>query len=159
MKTEKIIYLLSSLLAMLFFYAVVSKMVNYQESLREMRNQVFPIAVADILVWLIPSIELGIVCCLIYEPFRRVGLWLGLSLLSSFSIYVLLGVNEVFDRVPCSCGGILWKNSSYWDQFWFNILFIVMAVIALWLHYLTDRRRGGAQPHQQIRKEDSVKLA
>lgn len=159
MKAEKIIHLLSSLLAMMFFYALVSKMVNYQESLREMRNQVFPIAMADILVWLIPFVELIIVCCLIYEPFRRVGLWLGLFLLSSFSIYILLGVNEAFERVPCSCGGILWKNSSYWDQFWFNILFMALAVIALWLHYSIDRSRGSAQPHQQIRKEDSVKLA
>jgi len=159
MKKEIAIQILSTFIAMLFCYAMVSKIADYRENLSEMRNQVFPIAVADILTWFIPLVELGIVCCLIYKPFRHMGLWLSFGLLSLFSIYILLGVNEMFNRVPCNCAGILWKNSTYWDQFWFNMVFMALAVIALWFHHATDRGAGSALPHQPVRKEDSVKLA
>lgn len=131
MKKEKTIRVLTAFIAMMFFYASVVKLRYYQETVREMRNQVFPIVVADTLSWFIPLVEIGIVGCLLYEPSRRIGLWLSLVLLSLFSIYIPLTATKIFGRTPCSCAGILWQNSTYWHQFGFNLLFIIMVVIAL----------------------------
>lgn len=146
------------LLVIMFSYAAVSKLWNYERSLGEMRNQVFPIVLADVLTWLIPLIEISITICLVYIPFQRIGLWSSLVLLSIFSIYILLAATKIFGRTPCSCAGILWQNSTYWHQLGFNLLFIIMAVIALWLNYLKDRGKGNAQFHAAIRKEDSIKI-
>jgi len=148
MKKEKTIRVLAAIIAMMFFYAGAVKLGFYQETVREMRNQVFPIMIADLLSWFIPLIEIGIVVCLVYEPFRRIGLWSSLMLLSLFSIYILLASTKIFGRTPCSCASILWQNSTYWHQFGFNLLFITMTIIALWLNYRKDQAGAinGNQP-------------
>jgi hypothetical protein len=146
------------LLVVMFSYAAVSKLWNYERSLGEMRNQVFPIILADTLTWLIPLIEISIVICLVYIPFQRIGLRASLVVLSIFSIYILLAATKIFGRTPCSCAGILWQNSTYWHQLGFNLLFITMAVIALSSNYLKDRGKGIAQSPATIRKEGSIKI-
>lgn len=136
--------ILAAIMAMMFFYAGAVKLGFHQETVREMRNQVFPIMIADLLSWFIPIIEIGIVACLVYEPFRRIGLWSSLLLLSLFSIYILLASTKIFGRTPCSCAGILWQNSTYWHQFGFNLLFIIMAIIALWLNRQKGQGHAGS---------------
>ncbi|WP_134090081.1 MauE/DoxX family redox-associated membrane protein [Olivibacter sp. XZL3] len=131
MKREKIINALTAFIAMMFFYAIVSKLSDYEEAHRQMRNQVFPDAIADILTWLIPLIELLILGCLVYKPKKLLGLWASFALLSGFCLYIILGMNKFFDRIPCSCGGILSEDGTYRDQLNFNLVFIVFALIAI----------------------------
>lgn len=117
-----------------------------------MLNQVFPRAIALILVFLVPITELLIVGLLLFHRGRRWGLYGSLILLAVFSVYISISISGVFGRVPCSCGGIL-KHMGYWTHLAFNVFFIVLAVLGIalerqwkainrWLDFL--ERKGGA---------------
>jgi putative oxidoreductase len=116
--------------ALLFFYAAVSKLMDYEKSKREMLNQVFPVAIAQVLVWAVPLIELVIVFLLLYRPVRLKALYATAALLAAFTLYIAITMSGVFGRIPCSCGGIL-RHMSYWVHLGFNLIFIVLAVLGI----------------------------
>lgn len=140
MKKEAILKLLSGIIALLFFYAAVSKLVDFDTSKHEMLNQIFSRDISLILVWVVPITELVIVGLLIFNFTRLLGFYASLILLFVFSIYIAITMSGVFGRIPCSCGGIL-KNMGYWPHLIFNLLFIVLALlgIAIERQWITNR--------------------
>ncbi|SDL11367.1 Methylamine utilisation protein MauE [Pedobacter sp. ok626] len=140
MKKEAILKLLSGIIALLFFYAAVSKLVDFEKSKHEMLNQVFSQDIALLLVWLVPVIELGIVGLLLVNAARLKGFYAALILLCVFSIYIAVTMTGAFGRIPCSCGGIL-NHMGYWTHLIFNLLFIGFAMlgIALQSGWITNR--------------------
>lgn len=117
-------------LTMLFCYAALSKLVNYQESKKEMLNQPFPDWLAVQLVWVIPLLELVITISLLIPALRVKGLYASLLILTIFSVYILFAMTSVFGYIPCSCGGIL-KNMGYEMHLIFNLLFVIIATIGI----------------------------
>lgn len=102
-----------------------------------MLNQVFPMAMAEVLVWAVPAVELLTAGLLISTRTRIMGISASITLLVSFTVYIALIKLNFFGHVPCSCGGVISKLS--WEQhFVFNIFFIVLSGIALFLE-LSDR--------------------
>jgi len=135
MKKNIVVIVITTFIAVLFFYAATSKLMDYEKSKWQMHNQVFPENVADIMTWLIPVIELILMLALLF-PFTRVkALWASLFLLFSFSLYIFLGMNNVFSRKPCGCGGILGENTSYLTHLIFNLCFVVAALTGLTVEY------------------------
>jgi hypothetical protein len=133
MKTETIlIEIISISLIILWSYAAFSKFANLDKSHSEMLNQVFPAWMADILYWLIPTIEVGLCVLLVFTKTKLVGLYGSLILMSSFTLYIAIVMTGVFGRVPCSCGGIL-KNMSYSIHLFFNLFFVVLALLGIGL--------------------------
>ncbi|AMP99815.1 hypothetical protein AY601_2941 [Pedobacter cryoconitis] len=130
MKKEDVLKVAAILIACLLAYAAISKLVDYEKSSWEMRNQVFPIWVASILTWLIPAVELALAVLLIIQITRKKALWASLILLSLFTVYIGVVMTGVFGRVPCSCGGIL-KNMSYGTHLIFNLFFVLLASLGL----------------------------
>ena len=130
MKKETTLLLISGFIAALFFYAAFSKLMDFEKSIGEMRNQILPTALAAILVWLIPVIELSLIPFLLIRNTRKKALLAALILLSCFTIYIGTIMTGIFGRIPCSCGGIL-KNMSYGTHLIFNIFFICAAAIGL----------------------------
>lgn len=131
MKAEKTVQFIAAIIALMFFYAVAVKLSDYEQAYWNMHNQVFSEQIAVILTWLIPTIECLLIMLLLYKPFMVKGLWGALTMLSAFSLYIVLAMHHLFDRTPCSCGGILGSQSSYYDQLWFNIAFILLALAGL----------------------------
>jgi len=81
------------------------------------------------LAWMIPVIEIIISILLIIPSLRKTGLWASLLLLIAFTIYLVYMVFSGI-KLPCHCGGVI--NALTWPQhIWFNISFIVLAVIGL----------------------------
>lgn len=130
MNRDTILKIICAALALLFFYAALSKLIHYDKSKQEMLNQVFPVAVALVLVWLLPLIELMLVFMLLYKPTSLKGLYFSVSLLTAFTIYIAITMSGVFGRIPCSCGGIL-RHMGYWTHMVFNVFFIVIAVLGI----------------------------
>jgi len=130
MKKETILKFISGSIAVLFFYAALSKLIDYDKSLGEMRNQVFPLAIADILTWLIPSLEIGLTLLLLFPSTRKIALWASLFMLTAFTLYIAIVMTGVFGRIPCSCGGVL-KNMSYGTHLIFNLFFVSLAILGL----------------------------
>lgn len=135
MKKEVVLKLLSGIIALLFFYAALSKLVDFEVSKHEMLKQVFSRDFALMLVWIVPLVELVIVALLLFNFTRLIGFYASLMLLSSFSIYIAITMSGTFGRIPCSCGGIL-KNMGYWTHLIVNLFFIVLAILGI----ATERR-------------------
>lgn len=130
MKKESIFLVVSGLIAALFFYAAMAKLMDYDKSLSEMRNQIFPVFIAKTLTWLIPVIEIVLSLLLLFPSSRKMALWVSLLLLIAFTLYIAVVMTGVFGRIPCSCGGIL-ENMSYGIHLMFNLFFIAIAIFGL----------------------------
>ena len=130
MKKETILKFICGIIAALFFYAAFSKLTDYDKSVGEMRNQIFSATIANILTWLIPTIEIMLTFLLLFPNTRKIALWASLSLLSAFTLYIVVVMTGVFGRIPCSCGGIL-KDMSYGIHLIFNFFFIAVSLIGL----------------------------
>lgn len=131
MKSRKtIIDIICISLIILWSYAAISKLANLEKSHSEMLNQVFPIWMANIFYWLIPTLELSLCGLLLFTKTRLIGLYGSLFLMSSFTLYIAIVMTGIFGRVPCSCGGIL-KNMSYNTHLLFNLFFVVLALLGV----------------------------
>ena len=118
------------ILILLFVYAAVSKWLDLAAFRHQMRNQTFPHWLADILVYALPLFELITVALLFSAKTQLKGLWLSLILLLAFTGYILLVLFQFWDRVPCSCGGIL-SQMSWTTHLIFNLVMLTINVIAL----------------------------
>ena len=130
MKKEAILKFICGIIATLFFYAASSKLIDYDKSVSEMRNQIFPTTIAIILAWLIPAIEIILAFLLLLPRTSKIALWASLFLLTAFTLYIAIVMTGVFGRIPCSCGGIL-KNMSYGTHLIFNLFFVSIALLGL----------------------------
>lgn len=129
---------ISAILVFLWIYAALSKLLNYEQSRMQMMNQLFPVAINRILLWVVPAAELFTAGLLLFTRTRTAGLILSVLMLSLFSVYILFVILNVFDRIPCSCGGIISKLS--WGQHLvFNLVFLALALLGLGIE-LKERR-------------------
>jgi putative oxidoreductase len=140
MKKENIYQAVVFLIVLLWIYAGLSKLFNYELSKYQMLNQVFPKPVALIFTWLIPAIELvtGILLC-IPKTFRY-ALDISFLLLTAFTCYILGGILNLYSRIPCTCGGII-KSFSWGWHLVFNLFFLGLNLYVLILHGNERRAR------------------
>jgi uncharacterized membrane protein YphA (DoxX/SURF4 family) len=122
--------IISGVLAAMFFYASFSKFTNYEKAERDMKNQIFPQPIAELLTWLIPLIEIIVVLLLLFPQTRKKALWASMLLLTAFTAYIALIMTGIFGRIPCSCGGIL-QRMSYGTHLLFNLFFICLSLLGI----------------------------
>lgn len=86
---------------------------------------------AGFIAWFIPAVEILISIFLILTNTRRFALFAAFSLMTMFTAYIIV-ITNFTEYVPCSCGGVLEKLG--WTQHLvFNIIFILLSIVALWL--------------------------
>lgn len=119
-----------ALLIILFLHTAISKFLDFKGFVYELNNQPFPNSFTPFLACFIPIMELIIVGCLLFERTRFLGLYGSLILMSAFTIYTCLVLLEVFDYVPCSCGGVV-SYLNWTQHFFFNLFFVVITSIAI----------------------------
>jgi len=127
------------LLILLWSYALFVKLADLALFQRQMHQQPFSSAVILVLIYVLPILEASTAILLILDQ-RKPGLLISLLLLSGFTIYVILALNDFFPETPCSCGGLISKM-SWKTHFWFNIFFMVINANCLFVEL---KRRGGA---------------
>lgn len=127
---ELAVQVLCTIVGVLWLYAAVSKLADYDEARRQMLNQVFPVRIAEVLTWLIPATELVLAASLTWKPVQLPGLIVSLALLVTFSLYIAITMSNAFGRIPCSCGGII-KHLGYWQHLGFNLFFAALSAIAI----------------------------
>lgn len=147
MKTFKRISILQtgliSILILLWVYAAFSKLMEFENFKKQLYNQTFSSPLPEILVWLIPVIEIITAILLAFSKTRLTGLLFSVLLMGIFTTYTLLVLTGYYDRVPCSCGGVL-KEMSWQSHFWFNIFFLSTAILGTFLQLkLLKIKKGG----------------
>lgn len=119
-----------ALLILLYAYAAASKLGDYRDFKGQLYNQTFPHAWADVLVILLPALELLTAGLLFHPKTSAAGLLLSIGLLTLFTGYIVLVQLHFWDRVPCSCGGIL-NKMSWTIHLFFNLFFILLNLAAI----------------------------
>lgn len=116
----------------LYSYVAFSKWFAFQQFVHDMHNQPFARWLADVLIGVLPLLELGVAVFLFFPKlviwgFRLSGLLMGL-----FTVYVGAVLLGVFNRVPCACGGFL--NGLGWGQHLVvNLLLLGVSVLGWYL--------------------------
>ncbi|MNQ22925.1 hypothetical protein D3C85_360820 [compost metagenome] len=120
-----IVYIICLLSILLFLYAAVSKILDYENFQVQLAQSPLLSAFAGYVAWGVPAVEILISILLLSERWRTIGLFAAFGLMVMFTAYIYIILNfSAF--VPCSCGGVLEKMT--WNQHLiFNIVFIVLS--------------------------------
>lgn len=138
-----ILTIIICLLVALFVYTAVSKFMDQSIFLKDLNNQSFPKWINPVLVWFIPVIELLIVIFLLFNSTRRIGLIGSLSLMILFTIYTAFVLLGLFNRTPCSCGGVI-RSLSWVQHLFFNLFFVAISIIGI--NLFMHEHRGSRKP-------------
>jgi putative oxidoreductase len=134
-----LVEVMSLLLIMLFFYVSASKYFDFLVFKHDMSIQPFPAWLVKTLVYGLPPLEIIIALLLIFDKTRILGLYSSLILMSLFAIYAALIIFNSFDKIPCSCGGVIRKLT--WSQhLFFNLFFVLVSLSAIILTKKEDRK-------------------
>lgn len=122
--------IMAAVLVLLFVYTAVSKLLDLSTFRQQMMNQSLPDSLKESLVWMLPVIELITAVLLIWKKLRTMGFVLSFGLMLVFTGYVALVLFGFYDRVPCSCGGVL-QGLGWEEHLVFNVVFLVLAGVGL----------------------------
>ncbi|SHG26811.1 Uncharacterized membrane protein YphA, DoxX/SURF4 family [Flavobacterium segetis] len=128
-----ILELICLLYILLFVYAAVSKLMDFENFQVQLGQSPLLSAFAGWLSWVVPIVELIIVLLLVFPKFRLAALLAAFSLMIMFTTYIVIILN-FSSFVPCSCGGIL-EKMGWTEHLFFNIAFTVMALVGVVLHH------------------------
>lgn len=125
-KTVCILYVL------LFTYAAVSKILDFERFQVQLAQSPLLSAFALWVSWIVIGIELVIVLLLMITKSRIAGLFAALGMMTMFTVYIFI-ILHYSSFIPCSCGGILEKMT--WNvHLIFNMLFMMLAISALYFY-------------------------
>lgn len=131
--------IISVLLIFLWVYAAFSKAMNYHAFIWQIRNQVLWPTLKELVIRTLIPIELITAVLLLIPGKRRIGLLISALLLAVFTIYIALVILHFFQRIPCSCGGIL-EKMGWKTHFFFNVGCLILNIASL----LPEKERRSA---------------
>lgn len=131
MKRNLFIGITTVLLIILFVYASVAKLSDYENFKFGLSESPFISPFAGILSWAVPASELVIALMLAIPAYRLAGLYASFALMLAFTLYIasMLAFGQ---DIPCSCGGIL-EEMSWGVHIIFNSFFVVISAVAIWM--------------------------
>lgn len=140
MKKQTIIEIICALFILLFVYAAVTKLMDYEKFKVQISQSPLLTAFASWIAWIVPGTEILISAMLVFVKFRLIALYAAFSLMTMFTTYIVCILTFSL-YIPCSCGGVLEKLG--WTQHLvFNIAFVAMAAIAILLSYSKEKPIG-----------------
>lgn len=132
---------------LLFVYAALSKLMDFQKFSVQLGQSPILTAYAGLLAWTVPASELIISMLLVLPGARLYGLYAGFSLMLMFTTYIVLA-SRFSDYVPCTCGGII-ENLSWTGHLIFNVAFNLMALAGILLHIERKHETTFYQPEER----------
>lgn len=123
------IEVISFLYVLLFVYAAISKLLDFENFQVQLGQSPLLSAFAGLIAWIVPLMELLIALLIILKKWRLVGLFAAFSLMVMFTAYIYIILNYS-SFVPCSCGGIL-EKMGWKEHFIFNSVFIILAAAGI----------------------------
>lgn len=120
------------LYALLFIYAAVSKLLEFENFTVQLGQSPLVSAFAGILSITVPAIELLIAVLLLFGRWQVTALYAGYALMVIFTAYIFI-ILQFSSYIPCSCGGIL-EKLGWIEHLWFNTVFVALAMTAILIH-------------------------
>lgn len=129
--TTLITEIISTLFILLFVYAAVSKLLDFQKFRVQVGQSPILTSLGNWIVILVPSIEILISIGLMFTKLRLKAMYGSLILMTIFTTYIVFILN-FSPYVPCSCGGILDKM-GWKEHLIFNLGFVLLAIFGILL--------------------------
>lgn len=123
-----------ALLLLLWVPVSIDKLIDFAAFKDGILKQPFSIDLGYVLIYTLPAFELLIVFALVSEKFRRVGLILSTLLMAVFTGYVAVALLGAWEKLPCGCGSVI-RGMTWTQHFFFNLFFLVLSVLGLYLWY------------------------
>lgn len=133
--TKKIPWMVSLLFILLFVYAAVSKLIDFETFQIQLGLTTLLRPVGGWLPWAVVVTELLVASLLCFVKTRLLGLYMSLFLMILFTVYIVI-ILSFAANVPCSCGGVL-QAMGWKDHLIFNSFFLLIALIGI----LIQRKR------------------
>ena len=116
-------------LVFLFVYTATSKLFRLNVFQAQLTRFPWIKYGATFIAWAVPLAELAAAGLLLAKRTRRIGLFVSLALMVSFTLYLafMLGTEK---HLPCSCGGVI-SAMSWGQHLVFNIFFTIVPIIGL----------------------------
>ena len=129
MQKNIITELITFLLIVLFTYAAITKLADYQKFSVQLAQSPLLSKFSTLLVFTIPALEIVISLLLAFSYTRLLGLYVAFILLVVFTAYIVY-ILLFSPHIPCSCGGVL-EDLGWGEHVIFNLIFVFMASIAI----------------------------
>lgn len=146
MKKAIAIEIICFLFIMLFMYAAVSKLMDYQKFTVQIGQSPLLTGFGGSIPWLVISTEILVSILLIIPRFRLFALFGSFILMNMFTAYIVAILN-FSPYVPCSCGGIL-EKLGWTEHLIFNFGFIALALTGIVLLTYKVREQGVVEPNK-----------
>lgn len=117
------------LYVLLFVYAAVSKLLDFENFKTQLGQSPLLSPFATSISILVIVIEFVISILLCISKTKNAALWSAVALMSMFTTYIVIILNYS-SFVPCSCGGIL-EKLGWHEHLLFNIVFLLLALVAI----------------------------
>jgi uncharacterized membrane protein YphA (DoxX/SURF4 family) len=124
-----LVIIISYLYVLLFVYAAVSKLIDFNTFQVQLGQSPLLSAFAGWVSWAVVLCELLIAGLLLFDKTKNVALYLAFALMVMFTAYIIIILN-FSSFVPCSCGGVL-EKLGWTEHLIFNIGFIVLAAVGI----------------------------
>ncbi len=136
---ERTIIILRWLCMGLFLYTASAKILDHDRFLRGLTRVHIISGFAVLISFLVPVIEIVVALLLLIPRTAKVGLYSFIAIMTVFTGYIISAL--IWEKnLPCHCGGAIEKLS--WTQhIWFNVVFIAIAIFALWLINYTSFKK------------------
>ncbi|BAV07696.1 AhpC/TSA family protein [Filimonas lacunae] len=123
-----VIEIICLLFVVLFGYAAISKLVDYQQFITQLQESPLK-RFANTIAWLTPTSEIVLAVLLLLPKTRRLALYGSFLLMMGFTVYIIYLLKFSPD-VPCSCGGLL-ETMNWTQHLVFNIVFTLLSLIGI----------------------------
>jgi uncharacterized membrane protein YphA (DoxX/SURF4 family) len=129
MKKFNFLDIVCVLLAILFVYAALTKLMVFDEFKAQISKSPLIMHHSWWLVWAVPTVELVVSAILFIPRLRLFALYSSFFIMFVFTIYI--GFMLLFSpNLPCSCGGIL-STMGWKEHFFFNVAFTTIAAVGI----------------------------
>lgn len=123
------IYTVAILHIMLFTYAAISKILDFQNFRAQLGQSPLLSIFAEVVSIAVPSIEILLSVLLMIPKIRIRALQYSCFLMFMFTVYIVMILNFT-SFIPCSCGGVL-EKLGWSEHLIFNIIFVVLGLSAI----------------------------
>lgn len=158
MKKTLIIEIISCLFILLFSYAALTKLSDYEKFVVQIGQSPLLTAFAGWIAWMVPLLEILVSIMLAVPRWRLIGLYASFSLMVMFTTYIVC-ILTLSVYVPCSCGGVL-EKLGWTEHLIFNIVFAFLAVSGVLLSYAASNSRDPQRDNEVkplVHKMEAIK--
>jgi uncharacterized membrane protein YphA (DoxX/SURF4 family) len=148
MKRKTIIETIVFLFILLFAYAAINKLMDYENFKSQLGKSPLITQFATVLSWAVPIVEIVIALTLPIQQLRLTALYSSFALMLIFTLYIAF-ILSFSPYIPCSCGGIL-ETMGWTQHLVFNIFFTSLAILGIMIYPRTHINPDRAKDHDTI---------